>query len=210
MTCERSFSTALLARYSCTKPSIVLPSTTASTMLASVHSPTMSGDNRGKDEDQNQRAFELAQQQPQGGGLLLCFNCVQPVLLQTLLSVCWLEAVVGSVQRGEELLGREAPISRRSCLGVLLPSLWRCAGKETGEGFHFIRFLWNSSCYHLPEAAAGSWTRNSLPWLVHEHLRITAQRDKHPKAPCWAVRFTPWLVLPRDDCIASFIMPRCR
>ena len=40
LTCDRSLSTALLARYSCTNPSIVLPTTTASTITASVHSPT--------------------------------------------------------------------------------------------------------------------------------------------------------------------------
>ena len=40
VTCDRSLSTALLAVYSCTKPRNVLPNTMASTMLASIHSPT--------------------------------------------------------------------------------------------------------------------------------------------------------------------------
>ena len=41
MTLERSFSIASLARYSCTKPNVVLPSTTASTITASGHSPAI-------------------------------------------------------------------------------------------------------------------------------------------------------------------------
>ena len=93
VTCERNFATALLAVYSCTKPRIVLPSTMAITMLASTHSPTMPEIIAAKDEDENERAFELAQQQAQRGCLLLCTNCVQPILLQTLLSVCRLETV---------------------------------------------------------------------------------------------------------------------
>ena len=130
VTCERSFSTALLARYSCTKPSIVLPSTTASTMTGIGPLPDDGGDNRGEDEDENQRAFELAQEQPQRGGLLLGSERVQPVLLQTLLGVRRLEAVAGGVQRGKELLGREAPISRRSSLGVLLPRVVVCGERN--------------------------------------------------------------------------------
>ena len=40
VTCERNFSTVLLALYSWTQPRMVLPSTIASTIMASTHSPT--------------------------------------------------------------------------------------------------------------------------------------------------------------------------
>jgi len=68
-----------------------------------------------QNQDQNQRAFKLAQQQPKRRGLSLCFKRVWSVLFDTALSVCLLEAVIGSVQHGNELFGRKVPIGIQGC-----------------------------------------------------------------------------------------------
>ena len=78
------------------------------------------GNNRGEDQDQNERAFELAQQQPERRGLPLGFNRVWPVLFDAALGVGLLEAVIGGVQRGKKLLGGETPIGLLRCEGLRL------------------------------------------------------------------------------------------
>jgi len=54
----------------------------------------------------------------------------------TISDLCPVEAAGSGVQCGQELFWREAPIIRKSSLGVLAPSVRRCAAKEAGEGFH--------------------------------------------------------------------------
>ena len=141
VTCERSFSTALPARYSCTKPSTVLPSTMASTMTASVHSPTMAETIAAPMRMRTSGLLNWLRNRLQRRRLPLDLERVPPVLLEARRGVRRLEAVGAGVQGGQEFLGRDTPVVRRRCLGVRRPGGRRCSPREASEGFHPVNRL---------------------------------------------------------------------
>ncbi len=84
MTCERNFSTALLAVVFLNEAEDRAAKHDGKHNAGIDPFPHDAGDNRSKDEDQDQRAFELTQQQAQGGGLLLRLIVLSPYCFRRL------------------------------------------------------------------------------------------------------------------------------
>ena len=105
-------------------------------MLASVHSPTMTETIAAKMRMRTSGLLNWFRNRPNAVACCCALIVFSPYCLRRCsASAGWRPLlVVRSAERS--CSNREAPISPRSFLRVLLASLRRCTGKEDGEGFH--------------------------------------------------------------------------
>ena len=94
--------------------------------------PCDDGNNRRKDQNQNQRAFELVQKQRECGGLASRFESVRSISLQSSLGIILAKALRRRPQFRQELLRGMAPVIGRCGPITLVLSGMQITRKELG------------------------------------------------------------------------------